>query len=364
MATDSSALPLISAFVEKVIQHGREQELVDQLMKMIRDYLRAKNSAEDLPIHTSNVMETPQAVVLLARTHKRSSTSKKYRCPFCRRDEQFYDGWVGLFDNKLRLIGHNCKERHVDGEILKESIQQYRQRMTEESMREITPRVLSAIELNLVDIEDYLKIGAGFLDDFRELRIKFEDEHRTLAAHLLNAVQMHRAILGVDRRSLADNKISFFPIATLRGAKWFLPGIENPLTQIKAAKLHLKSAHTVTQTWQGVPRADLYKQASLLLREGEKAQKKLLQAIETLLALTEFFSGNNLTGIRRWCENPDSPLRSDMNFTAIQNGFRWFDAGGNERTLILPASYRTPNFVNLEKLDRALAYGRGVLTSY
>jgi hypothetical protein len=117
----------------------------ESVRSRVAAHLAAKLPVEELDIAPDRPADT-QDFAFVGITPKRSSRASWYRCSFCQRPFQFSAGRIVLSsDGRLRLIGDDCWNTHLDKDRYDEEAKDFRHYNTRQRFEAMRGRLHPAI---------------------------------------------------------------------------------------------------------------------------------------------------------------------------------------------------------------------------
>ncbi len=250
----------------------------------------------------------------LARTDRPlDPTRPMYNCPFCNRREQFYKGWVLLFDDMTRrLIGDDCAATHLGAEKWQKSAADFNFAIVVRLVAEIHEK----IDL-LIDVKK--EIGAvrnsPMANDIRRVKIEFSRKipglHVKLQKALGSAGQIHD--LKVTRRqkhSGHSSQSQYYEsvVARVSGAIGINSVTHSPCNTLIPIEDRLQRMIDRAKGFSANigDKRSIENKINEIRKELSSIVRQCQNIFEAGRDISNFFSQSNLAGLIRWADDPDS----------------------------------------------------------
>lgn len=345
---------------------------VARMRTMVRRHLEEKKGPEALPGLRTDRPPTGLDFVVLAKTHKPPGRDpKRYRCPFCNHDRQFYDGRVLLCsDGDLRLIGHRCAGRHLGHaayRLAEEDHRAFLRRERSGQLREVlVPLLIAAAgEVDAVRREHHDGvITAGLLS--QEIKRIAPPLWTALASSLAAG---GRGELTVVRRVI-DHAANGQPgtaeapafrweavtVHVLAGGDAVCPQ-RYPADSLRLALGQLEEALALMgcDGWDRLADRAFNARLATVASHCRAALTHVESAERTVAGYRAFMSSANLRGVAAWLTDRNNPLRETVSFTPVPGGFQLGGgSGGLTVSLHRPPAGTVMRFPAMAALRRAL----------
>lgn len=345
---------------------------VARMRAMVRRHLREKKSPEALPGLRTDRPPTGLGFVVLAKTHKPPGRDpKRYRCPFCNHDRQFYDGRVLLCsDGDLRLIGHRCAGQHLGNaayRLAEEDHRAFLRRERSAQLREVlVPLLIAAAgEADAVRREHHDGvIAAGLLS--QEIKRIAPPLWTALASSLAAG---GRGELTVVRRVIDHAATGHLGAAEAPAFRWeavmvhVLAGGDAvcpqryPADSLRLALGVLEEALALMgcDGWDRLADRAFNARLATVASHCRTALAHVETAERTVAGYRAFMSSANLRGVAAWLTDRDNPLRETVSFTPVPGGFQLGGgSGGLTLSVHRPLAGTVMRFPAMAALRRAL----------
>lgn len=346
---------------------------VAKLRKWVQEHLRTEKNPEAIP--GLRVEKAPASIsfVVLAKTYKPPGLDpKKFRCPFCNHDKQFYDGRVILCsDGGIRLIGHRCAGNHVGHYEYRKANDDYEEILRRERFQELKADLFPLLKGALIELRSERNRHHQGMSEAGSLpqtikRIS-EPVWKEMAAAVSAGGQGHLKVArwvqdfkAMERSKTKDDRTPYkwddFIVHTMSGGEAISP-TRYPLDYVCRAVERIDEATTMSELggWDTLSDKE-FNERFLQIAELCRTAFDFLNNAERLLrAYVAFMSPANLRGVAGWVRDEDNKLGREISFKLIPNGFRVVnETKAFSVDITKPAIIPRLNLPKIAKLKRVL----------
>ena len=329
--------------------------------ELVGNHIAAKRPVEELGIEPNRPVDLHD-FAYVGSTPKRSSQASWYRCSFCQTGRKFAQGRIVLSsDHRLRLIGDDCWNKHLDPKRHELELQDWKDYNTKKRFARIRHLLTPEVVEQASGVRTYLSNGqlsfveAENLADFVKQQVPLLFEHLMAAHQRGGELQKDRRIRDYSAEERTDSPRFITVSETVHRLRGLAP-IVTPVKNLKdACEKTLRSLYKVKSYLEGARWAAApNRQSVLLMKSVERDVRAAIESFSPVSSavqgIAEFFARDNLSGLVRWSVDQDcEPLE------LVADGVSFISARGELAVLAKPRNLNEALLPDLRKLTRILS---------